>query len=117
MLGEETSKKLRTYKLVKQDFGIESYLELVHDKSVRKCLTSLRISAHRLRIERGRYRGEKPEERLCLTCNSIENEVHFLCKCQKYKYQREIMYDNIKDIINISENDPDNKFSQFNDKW
>ena len=110
MLGEETSKKLRTYRLVKQDFGIESYLELVHDKSVRKCLTSLRISAHRLRIERGRYVGEKPEERLCLTCNSIENEVHFLCKCQKYKYQREMMYDNIRDIINISENDPDNTF-------
>ena len=71
MLGEETNKKLRTHKLLKQNFGIESYLELVHDKSVRKCLTSLRISAHRLRIERGRYVGEKPMERLCLTCNSI----------------------------------------------
>ena len=34
----------------------------IHDKSVRKCIISFRISTHRLRIERGRYLGEKPED-------------------------------------------------------
>ena len=69
MLGEETKKKLRTNRLLKHNFGVESYLENIHDKSIRKCLSSFRISTHKLRIERGRYVGEKPEDRLCITCN------------------------------------------------
>ena len=48
--------KLRTYKLIKQTFGLETYLENLH----KKCICSFRISTHRLRIERGRYIGEKP---------------------------------------------------------
>ena len=51
MLGDETKKKLRTYRLLKHNFGIEPYLEDIHDKSVRKCLSSFRISTHRLRID------------------------------------------------------------------
>lgn len=75
--SEEGMKKLRTYKLLKQNFGIEPYLENLFDKDLRKCLCSFRISTHRLRIERGRYCGEKPEDRLCDSCNVVENEIHF----------------------------------------
>ena len=32
-----TKKKMRTYRLLKQGFGIESYLECINDKSIRKC--------------------------------------------------------------------------------
>ena len=74
---EKGMKKLRTYKLIKQSFGIEPYLEQLSDRDLRKCLSSFRISAHRLRIERGRYYREKPEERLCNSCNQTENEIHF----------------------------------------
>lgn len=110
MLGDETKKKLRTYRLLKQDFGMESYLEDIHDKSVRKCLSSFRISAHRLRIERGRYVGEKPEDRLCITCNTIEDEIHFLCQCQNYENQRKILYDNLKDTRTSPSIDPAKTF-------
>lgn len=89
-------KKLQTYKLLKQSFGFEPYLDYLHDKSIRKCLTSFRISAHRLRIERGRYCGETPEQRLCISCNIIEDEVHFLCHCKKYEASRLQMFDTIK---------------------
>ena len=34
MLGDETMKKLQTYRLFKQDFGLELYLEDLHDKFV-----------------------------------------------------------------------------------
>ena len=78
MLCDETKKKLRTYRLLKHNFGIEPYLKDIHDKSVRKCLSSFRISTHRLRINR--YVGEKPEAILCISCNTIEDEVHFLCQ-------------------------------------
>ena len=71
MLGDETKKKLRTYRLLKHNFGIEPYLVDIHDKSIRKCFSSFRISTHRLRIERGRYVGEKTEDRLCISCNNI----------------------------------------------
>ena len=86
MSSDETKKKLRTNRLLKQDFGIESYLECINDKSIRKCISSLRINAHRLRIERGRYvrPKEEIEDRLCLLCNTVEDEVHFLVKCRKY---------------------------------
>ena len=68
MLNDETRKKLRTYKVLKQNFGIESYLD-IWDRTGRKGLCSLRISSHRLGTERGRYLGEKPEDILCNICS------------------------------------------------
>ena len=84
MLGDETIKKLQTYRLMKQDFVLELYLEDIHDNAVRKCISSFRIRPHRLSIECGRYLGEQPEDRLCNARNTIEDEMHFLCQCQKY---------------------------------
>ena len=92
MLGDETMNKLRTYRLMKLDFGLELYLEDIHDKSVRKCISYFRISTHMLRVERGRYLGENPEDRLCNTYNTTEDEMHFLCQCQKYESQRKILF-------------------------
>lgn len=94
--GDEGMKKLQTYKLLKQNFGFEPYLDCLHDKNIRKCLTAFRISAHRLRIERGRYCGETPEQRLCIRCNTIEDEVHFLCHCKKYEVARLQLFETIK---------------------
>ena len=47
----------------------------------------MRISAHKLEIERGRY--SRPmisrEERFCKYCtNEIEDEKHFILKCPLY---------------------------------
>ena len=107
MLGDKTNKKLRTYKLLKQNFGIETYLEIIDDKMIRKCLSSFRISAHKLRIERGRYvrPREDLEKRLCLICNTIEDEIHFICKCKKYENERTFLYDNLSDMQIISTED------------
>ena len=114
MSGDETKKKLRTYRLLKQDFGIESYLECINDKSIRKCISSLSISAHRLRIERGRYvrPKEEIEDRLCLSCNTVEGEVHFLVKCRKYENQRSLLYMILLRMSKqtFSVNDPDKTF-------
>ena len=57
-------------------------------------ITRLYPSAHKLCIERGRYKGEKPEDRSCEECNEVETEVHVLCQCNKYEnFKRQIMYD------------------------
>ena len=36
-----------------------------------------------------RMRPKLPRnERICNTCNTIEDEIHFLIECEKYKYDR-----------------------------
>ena len=84
--------KLRTYKLIKQTFGLETYLENLHDINIKKCICSFRISTHRLRIERGRYIGEKSEDRLCGQCNLLENEIHFYASVRNMKLSGKLLY-------------------------
>ena len=60
-------------------------------KCDRSVLTKLRISAHPLYIETGRY--SKPptpkEKRLCCSCRLfIEDEKHFVLYCSKYEQYR-----------------------------
>ena len=97
--------KLRTYKLIKKTFKIEKYLEILPDRKQRKSLAAFRISAHQLQIERGRYSGKKIEERLCIICNEIEDEVHVFCDCIKYQPLRTKMYQSIgKPLCNFVPN-------------
>ncbi len=68
-------------------------------------MTSLRISAHKLVIERVRYnRPPTPaDQRLCPNCetNQVEDEYHFLTQCSKYADDREVMY---RKIITLCSN-------------
>ena len=82
-----TSGKLRTNKLFKFDINYENYLYL--PPHLRVSLTRLRVSAHQLRIETGRYHRPKllpVEERLCQMCNlsAVEDELHFVFQCPRY---------------------------------
>ena len=47
-----------------------------------------------IRIETGRYVGERPEGRLCKICsiNSIESETHFLLHCNHYADFRQTLF-------------------------
>ena len=53
------NKKLCTYAQVKTVFKFESYLDIVKDFNKRRCLSRLRLSAHNLEVETGRF-GKKP---------------------------------------------------------
>ena len=66
---------------------METYLDAINDKNTRKHLSSFRISAHRLHIERGRYTRPRTrvEDRLCSVCNKIEDQFHFMFECEKYR--------------------------------
>ena len=53
--------------------------------------------AHNLMIEFGRYNKPKPlprEEQICQNCNlnEVENEIHFLTQCTRYKLERADFY-------------------------
>ena len=80
------------YRSVKINFGMESYLENIFSRNLRIALTKLRISAHNLRIQTGRYSRDRVDRNLryCLICNTneIEDEFHFVLKCPVYENLR-----------------------------
>ncbi len=51
----------------------------IEDPCIRKNMTGFRISAHNLRIEKGRYKKIERNNRVCLICNQekIEDELNF----------------------------------------
>ena len=76
------------------------------DRKNKSNISKLRLSAHQLKIEKGRYSGLPREERLCNTCQVIEDELHFVINCDKYKDCRkslmETFNNNHPDFINAS---------------
>ena len=67
---------------------------------MRKAICKLRLSAHNLLIETGRYVKPKSmlrPERICKHCNlnQIENEFHFLSQCSLFEPERKKLYDHI----------------------
>jgi len=85
--------KLRTYSVVKKELRPEPYLEIYDRRGIPE-YAKVRGGNSRLRIEQGRYRKEKLEERVCVFCdmNVIEDEYHFLLDCPLYNTQREEMW-------------------------
>ena len=68
-------------------FCFKSYLESICVVKFRIVLTRLRIAAHRLLIETGRWVKPKSialENRKYITCNLIEDEFHFVFVCPMY---------------------------------
>jgi hypothetical protein len=92
-IGSANGNKLRSYRLYKNTFKVEEYLLRVSHKPYRSTLAKLRLSAHKLQIEIGRYlKNDKvePQNRLCKYCdlNCCEDEMHFLLVCDLYKQLR-----------------------------
>jgi len=104
--------KLRTYKLFKDEFRLETYLLSMKNLNHSLALARFRISSHNLRIETGRYtRPNKtpPDQRVCLYCSSqaIEDEMHFLLKCSLYQPERHTLFCKIKQIFPETPSLPD----------
>ena len=78
--------KLRTYKRLKTEIGFENYLSSIISQKDRISLTKLRLSNHKLMIEKGRHDNIPKEGRFCPFCkNKVEDEVHFLMQCATFK--------------------------------
>ena len=88
---------LRTYALMKSNFNTETYLLKVKNRKYRSAISKLRTSSHTLEIERGRYTHPKTpvDSRLCVHCDEIEDEIHFVTECTLYSEERSILYDRI----------------------
>ena len=67
-----------TYRLIKNNFGLETYL-VTPPLKLRKPLIQLRTRNHRLPIETGRWLHIPREERICNLCSDkIGDEFHVI---------------------------------------
>ncbi len=94
---------MRTYVTLKTHFQKEDYLNLL-DLHLRTAMTRLRISAHNLLIQRGRY-SRPPlavEERTYPVCanGQVEDERNFVTACAKCESERNKLYNKLS--INLS---------------
>ena len=86
--------KLRTYGLIKHKFEREEYLVQIRNTKHRQTLSKFRLSNHKLMIEVGRHMKVPKEDRICEVCkNGVEDEIHFLIKCQLYEAGREPLFE------------------------
>ena len=91
--------KLRFYKLIKNEFRREPYLDIIKSFKLRKTMTKFRCSDHQLEIEKGRHRNLNVEDRMCKLClNGVETELHFLQICPYYDNLRTRYFANPTDV-------------------
>ena len=108
--------KLRSYRTYKTIFQKEEYLK-IKSMSIRSDFARLRLSAHKLHIETGRYvdaaNRKDPSDRICSFCTSniCEDEYHFVMKCTLYDDYRQNMIHNMCDLFpNFTEYDDNQRF-------
>ena len=94
----EKKSKLRLYRRIKTRLVLEDYV-IKLDREQRRHLTMLRGGTNKLRIETGRWIGEREEERVCdvCVCEDIEDERHFLLACPMYVRERVYMFNRIRE--------------------
>ena len=81
--------RLQTYATFKTMLEPERYLVCIENRLYRKALAQFRCSCHQFMIERGRHLNIPRNERVCTSCNVLEDEKHVLINCTKYKEIRQ----------------------------
>ncbi len=94
--------KLRTYVTFKHQYEREKYVEMNLSRSERSYLAQFRCGILPIRIETGRFRGEDVNESICTFCdrNEVEDEIHFMFRCQKFHELREHLINYVKQNTN-----------------
>ena len=92
----ENSSKALNYKLFKDIFETDDYLEIPEKIfSVEMC--RFRITNHKLPIEQGRRNNIGRSNRLCIGCNNndIGDEFHYIFECKNSDENRKCCMSNI----------------------
>ncbi len=89
--------KLRSYVKFKDSLSTSHYVSKIHNRYTRSMIAKLRSGILQLHVETGRYNQTKIEDRTCNLCNSgeVEDEFHFICKCELYNDTRSQLYNDI----------------------
>ena len=83
---------------------MEPYLHLVKKPRFRNSITKFRCSSHTSETERGRHTNPQTAvaDMVCVHCQVIEDEKHFLLKCGIDTLEKQCFYENI--CLNDEEN-------------
>ena len=123
----QSKPKLRTYKLMKENFEVESYVAYHVPKNYRSILAQLRMGILPLHIETGRYKNVfdretgihrkiNVNERTCNVCklDIVEDEKHFLFNCNIYYNERREFYEECAKLFrNFSDMNEDDKLKNI----
>ena len=62
---------------------------------------SVKMYAHHVRVETGRYQKLEDKVKICLLCDSgkIESEIHFLMDCSYFSDKRRLFFNFVQKII------------------
>ena len=97
--------KLHTFVKFKKSLKMEHYI-LNCEPRLRRNFTKLRISAHKLEIEMGRYSKPKvaPEDRKCQQCslNKVEDEFHIFMECPFYAMEHNKFITELEEFITFN---------------
>ena len=97
--------KLRFFKTFKSSFTREKYLDDIKNRNQRCWLSRLRLGAHRLEFEMGRWNKIPPDRRFCKYCHfsgstpQIGDEQHFLLGCNTFRLKRQCFLGRLKSIL------------------
>lgn len=96
-IQNESRNIFKLYRTIKFQHSMEQYLYLLYDNRYRVALSRLRCSSHALEIEKGRHNKIERDNRICKQCsrNNIEDEIHFVLYCDKYRDNRSEMFEKI----------------------
>ena len=87
------SNKLRTYRLFKDCYEVESYCKMHMPYAHRSSLAKFRCGVAPLRLGTGRYENLSVNERTCPFCKSVvESEKHVLLECPLYATDRHVLF-------------------------
>ena len=76
--------KLRTYKQLKDEYGVEQYVIKIKSVKERSALSKFRSGVAPINLELGRYLGIPVNNRFCIFCeNCVEDEKHVLLSCSR----------------------------------
>ncbi len=98
--------KLRTYCTFKECYETEPYVYRVCNRAHRSILSQFRCGILPIKIETGRYTNIPLEFRQCILCdqNAIEDENHFLFKCEFYSSIRNSFFNMYKEHFSDFDN-------------
>lgn len=87
---------------IKRTYDMERYLNLKNFE-IRRAISRLRLSSHKLAIVTGKWYKIEKENRHCKLCHlgSIEDEFHFLLNCDSFSELRKSTLQEIKESENI----------------
>ena len=78
--------KLRTYRMFKEQFGVEQYVLSNMTRTDRSALAKFRCGTAPIRLETGRYQQVPVDQRLCpFACAQVESEAHIIIDCPIYE--------------------------------